>query len=136
MTNYSFVSPSGIVVARADREIDFERGIGFLIDALNDTRGAYLSSGVEDQDRYARWDFGFIDPPVEVVAIQGQFRLTALNSRGVPILSMLRPLLLKNHNIEMTGEDENNLFLTIKSLKCQNNFFIDSKCSKLRRKYI
>ena len=115
MTNYSFVSPSGIVIDRTDREIDYERGIDFLIDALNDTCGAYLSSGVEDQDRYARWDFGFIDPPVEIVAHQDKFRLTALNGRGVPILAMLLPLLLKAPNIKLKSEDETNLFLTVAS---------------------
>jgi len=113
MTDYSFVSPSGIVIDRTGREIDYERGIDFLIDALNDTRGAYLSSGVEDQDRYARWDFGFIDPPLELVAHRDQFRLTALNPRGVPILAMLRPLLLKDPSIELQSEDAQNLVLSI-----------------------
>ncbi len=127
MTNYSFVSPSGIVIDRTDREIDYERGIDFLIDALNDTRGAYLSSGVEDQDRYARWDFGFIDPPVEVVAHQDKFRLTALNGRGVPILAMLRPLLLKAPNIKLKSEDETNLFLTIAS---PNRIFAEEERSR------
>jgi len=127
MTNYSFVSPSGIVIDRTDREIDYERGIDFLIDALNDTRGAYLSSGVEDQDRYARWDFGFIDPPVEVVAHQDKFRLTALNGRGVPILAMLRPLLLKTPNIKLKSEDETSLFLTIAS---PNRIFAEEERSR------
>ena len=127
MTNYSFVSPSGIVIDRTDREIDYERGIDFLIDALNDTRGAYLSSGVEDQDRYARWDFGFIDPPVEVVAHQDNFRLTALNGRGVPLLAMLRPLLLKAPNIKLKSEDETNLFLTITS---PNRIFAEEERSR------
>ena len=127
MTNYSFVSPSGIVIDRTDREIDYERGIYFLIDALNDTRGAYLSSGVEDQDRYARWDFGFIDPPVEVVAHQDKFRLTALNGRGVPILAMLRPLLLKTPDIKLKSEDETSLFLTIAS---PNRIFAEEERSR------
>ena len=127
MTNYSFVSPSGIVIDRTDRKIDYERGIDFLIDALNDTRGAYLSSGVEDQDRYARWDFGFIDPPVEVVAHQDKFRLTALNGRGVPILAMLRPLLLKTPNIKLKSEGETSLFLTIAS---PNRIFAEEERSR------
>ncbi len=113
MTDYSFVSLSGIVIDRTDREIDFNRGIDFLIDALNNTRGAYLSSGVEDQDRYSRWEFGFIDPPVELVAHAEQFRLSALNPRGVPILAMLRPLLLKDPAITLKSEDKENLVLTV-----------------------
>ena len=113
MTHYSFVSPSGIVIDRTDRKIDFQRGIDFLVDALDNTRGAFLSSGVEDQDRYSRWEFGFIDPPLEIVAHADAFRLTALNERGIAILAMLRPLLLKDPNIDLASEDEANLFLQI-----------------------
>ena len=113
MTDSSFVSLSGIVIDRTYREIDFQRGIDFLIDALNDTRGAFFSSGVEDQDRYSRWDFGFIDPPLEIVAHTDQFRLSALNPRGVPILAMLRPLLLADPSVELKSGDEGNLILTV-----------------------
>ncbi|MBT3371200.1 MAG: anthranilate synthase component I [Rhodospirillaceae bacterium] len=113
MTDYSFVSLSGIVIDRVDRKIDFQRGIDFMIDALNNTRGAFLSSGVEDQDRYSRWEFGFIDPPLEIVAHAEQFRLTALNPRGVPLLAMLKPLLLKHPDIELKSENEENLVLTV-----------------------
>jgi anthranilate synthase len=113
MTDYSFVSPSGIVIDRTDRQIDFQRGIDFLVDALDNTRGAFLSSGVEDQDRYSRWEFGFIDPPLEIVAHADAFRLSALNERGIAILAMLRPLLLKDPDISLTSEDETNLRLEI-----------------------
>ena len=44
MTHYSFVSPSGIVIDRTDRKIDFQRGIDFLVDALDNTRGAFLTT--------------------------------------------------------------------------------------------
>ena len=113
MTDYSFVSLSGIVIDRTDRKINFQRGIDFMVDALNNTRGAFLSSGVEDQDRYSRWEFGFIDPPLEIVAHAEQFRLSALNPRGVPLLAMLRPLLLKDPDIELKSETEENLILSV-----------------------
>ncbi|MDP6344292.1 MAG: anthranilate synthase component I [Alphaproteobacteria bacterium] len=113
MTDYSFVSPTGVLIERIDRRIDFERGIEFLVDALDRKRGAYLSSGVEDQDRYARWDFGFIDPPLELVAHHGQIRLSALNARGVPILAMLKAVLVADDVVSVERDGERELVLSV-----------------------
>lgn len=113
MSDYSFVTPSGILVTRNDRRIDFERGIEFLVEALDRRRGAFLSSGVEDQDRYTRWDFGFIDPPLELIATPGRVRLNALNPRGVPLLTMLKPVLLDDDAVELVSEDERHIELAI-----------------------
>ena len=114
MSDYSFVTPSGILVTRSDRRIDFHRGIEFLVEALDRKRGAFLSSGVEDQDRYTRWDFGFIDPPLELIATPGRVRFNALNPRGVPLLAMLKPVLLDDSAVDLASEDERHLELAIK----------------------
>ena len=113
MSDYSFVTPSGILVTRNDRRIDFQRGIEFLVEALDRKRGAYLSSGVEDQDRYTRWDFGFIDPPLELVATPGRVRMNALNPRGIPLLAMLKPVLLDDDAVRLASEDDRHLELEI-----------------------
>jgi anthranilate synthase len=111
--SYSFVSPSGMLITRTDRQIDYERGIDFLIDALDRKRGGYFSSGVEDQDRYSRWEFGFVDPPVEFVATQRRFVARALNPRGVPILTMLKPVLCGDEQIALVEENERELVLEV-----------------------
>ena len=113
MSDYSFVTPSGILVTRNDRRIDFQRGIEFLVEALDRKRGAFLSSGVEDQDRYTRWDFGFIDPPLELIATSGRVRFNALNPRGIPLLAMLKPVLLDDDAVELASADERHLELAI-----------------------
>jgi len=111
--DYSFVSPSGVLIRRTDRPIDYKRGIDFLVDALDRKRGAYFSSGVEDQDRYSRWEFGFIDPPMEMVATGRQVFVRALNPRGVPILAMLKPVLATDGAISIVSSDERELVLQV-----------------------
>ena len=40
------------------------------------TRAVLLASGVEQPGRYTRWDVGFVDPPLVLVARGRDFRLT------------------------------------------------------------
>lgn len=91
--DYMFESASGIVVERATTTLDYQAGIEDLIDRLDRERGAFLSSNVEDPDRYARWDMAFAAPPLEFVGTGRTLSVNALNERGVRLLSILRPLL-------------------------------------------
>ena len=111
--DYSFTSPSGILIRRSDREIDFERGVEFLVEQLDRKRGCYLSSGVEDQDRYARFDFGFTDPPLEMLAQGREVTLRALNARGVPLLAMLKPVARDHEALSVQSDTERELVLSV-----------------------
>jgi anthranilate synthase len=111
--SYSYLTPSGILIRRTDREIDFARGVDFLVEQLDRKRGCYLSSGVEDQDRYARFDFGFTDPPLEILAYGREVQLRALNPRGVPILAMLRQVVREHEAISVTRESERDLVMSV-----------------------
>lgn len=95
------ITPSGIRIERLTKEIDFTTGIDFLIDQLDNERGLYLSSGVEDPDRYARWDIGFCLPPLELVSTGRDLFVRALNPRGEKLLNMLRLVLLLEHHSEI-----------------------------------
>lgn len=90
---YTFETPTGVAVTRRTTRLDYAEGLGFLVDALDRTRGAYFSSGVEYPDRYTRWDFGFTDPPLEFVASGPHVTVRALNPRGERLLAILRPAL-------------------------------------------
>ncbi len=91
--DYLFQSPSGIVVERATRTLDFRAGIEHLIERLDHERGAFLSSNVEDPDRYSRWDMAFTAPPLEFIGRGRRLLVKALNERGVRLLEILRPRL-------------------------------------------
>jgi anthranilate synthase len=93
MTSALFHSPSGITVERRRQELPFEPGLDFLVQRLDAERGGYFSSGVEDPDRYSRWDFGFVAPPVELIGAGRRLAAVAHNPRGERLLQILDPLL-------------------------------------------
>jgi anthranilate synthase len=91
--DYMFETPSGIVIERETTVLDYHAGIEHLIDRLDRERGAFLSSNVEDPDRYARWDMAFAAPPLEFVGRGRSLVANPLNERGVRLLEILRPRL-------------------------------------------
>jgi len=88
-----FRAASGLRIHRRTHRLDYAAGLGFLAEALDARRGAYFSSGVEDPDRYSRWEFGFADPPLEIVGRGRALTLAALNRRGEVLLGLLAPAL-------------------------------------------
>ncbi len=93
MPIHTFRTASGLRIRRRTRRLDYTAGLGFLAEALDARRGAYFSSGVEDPDRYSRWEFGFADPPLEIVGQGRALTLAALNRRGEVLLGLLAPAL-------------------------------------------
>jgi anthranilate synthase len=90
---YSFTTRGGLTVSRTTCRLDYDDGIEFLTEALDSKRGAYFSSGVDYPGRYTRWDFGFIDPPIEIVGRGREVTIRALNPRGVRLLKILAPVI-------------------------------------------
>ena len=91
---YRFDSRAGITIERTVTTTDFAEGIGFVVERLDNERGAYFSSGVEYPDRYSRWAFGFFNPPLEIGARERNLRVIALNQRGERLIDILRPVLV------------------------------------------
>ncbi len=108
-----FTSRSGVVVSRAETALDYDRGLDDLIRRLDSARGAYFSSGVEDPDRYSRWDFGFEDPPLVLTAQGDSILLRALNERGVRLLEILAPVLTEGPETVVRRRDERFLALDV-----------------------
>ncbi len=88
-----YTTPSGLIVHREETILaDCETGarsIEALIDGLDERRGAIFASSSEVPGRYARWDRGFIDPPLVVEARDRRVELRALNARGEILLPAL-----------------------------------------------
>ncbi len=91
---YTFSNSVGVTIERKISEISFSEGIDFVAEKLNTERGGYFSSGVEYPDRYSRWAFGFLNPPLEINARARQFSVIALNERGERLLDIFRPILM------------------------------------------
>jgi anthranilate synthase len=93
MSPHDVSAAAGLRVRRRVTALDYAAGLGFLAEHLDRAPGAYFSSGVEDPDRYSRWEFGFVDPPLEIVGSGRRLTVTALTPRGVAMLDLLAPAL-------------------------------------------
>jgi anthranilate synthase len=103
---------SGLSVRRRTTKLDYAAGLGFLAEQLDTTRGAYFSSGVEDPDRYSRWEFGFADPPLEIVGRGRTLTLSALNRRGEVLLALLAPV-LTDPGLTMTRKERRRIEIAV-----------------------
>ena len=108
-----FVSRSGLTVERREIALDYAKGIGDLVDRLDSERGVYLSSGVEFPDRYSRFDFGVIEPPLELISSGRTVRVNALNERGERLLALLEPVLSGGEETEVAAQSARHLELRI-----------------------
>lgn len=65
------------------------QSLDFLIDSLNQHKGAYMASDTDYPGRYSRWDIGFHKPPIEVRGHASYTDFIALNTRGEKIIAIL-----------------------------------------------
>jgi anthranilate synthase len=96
MTMTQYETRGRIRVHRTVEAIPLTDAMAPLIHALDSHRGVLLASNYEYPGRYTRWDMGFVDPPLVIVARGRFFRVEALNPRGCvllpPIAEALRAL--------------------------------------------
>jgi anthranilate synthase len=104
----SYQSRGGIIVHRVVEDIPVAGAIEPVIDALDSHRGVLLASSYEYPGRYTRWDMGFVDPPLALVARGRDFWLSALNARGRVLLPTLAALVRRLPAVvhaEIQGDD-------------------------------
>jgi anthranilate synthase len=82
MTTDRYLTGGGIRVHRTVDAIPVKNAIEPVIEALDERRGALFASSYEYPGRYTRWDMGFVDPPLVLVASGRRLRVEALNPRG------------------------------------------------------
>ena len=87
MSSDSYLTGGGIRVHRAVEPIPMANAIEPIVDALDARRGVLLASSYEYPGRYTRWDMGFVDPPLALVARGRRLRVEALNARGRVLLA-------------------------------------------------
>jgi anthranilate synthase len=84
----SFVTPAGVRVSRTATPFDPVELTG-LTRQVDSRRGGVLSSGMEYPGRYSRWQFGYVDPCIEIAGHGRRVTATALNERGAVLLPVL-----------------------------------------------
>jgi anthranilate synthase len=89
----SYSTPHGITVTRTISKAPYSRGLHALMKKLDTQRGVYFSSGYEYPERYARWDFAAVAPPLEIIAAGREVSFRPLNGRGEILNRIFEPLL-------------------------------------------
>ncbi len=89
MLDGSYQTRGGIVVHRQVREIPYPGDTASLAERLDRQRGVLLSSSFEFPGRYTRWDTGFADPPLMIIARGRAFSIEVLNARGEVLIETI-----------------------------------------------
>src|SRR5688500_13526311 len=87
-----FTTPTGLSVERRRTDLPYATALDGFAERLDRERGALFSSGVDYPGRYSRWEFGFANPPLEIVGRGRDLTLRALNLRGEALLHLLAPV--------------------------------------------
>lgn len=116
MPQLRYTTLHGITVTRRSSNVPYARGLQHVLTQLDTKRGAYLSSGYEYPERYSRWDFATVAPPLEILGRERSLTLQALNGRGQVLLKLLAPTLTRHPHWEAHDNLPDALHLMLKPL--------------------
>jgi len=94
----------GLTGRRTSTAVRADRALDPVWAAIDRRKGGLFVSNYEVPDRYARWDIGFVDPPLEFRAWQRRFALNALNGEGERLLTVLAPALRGHPHLAALAE--------------------------------
>ncbi|HWN01679.1 MAG TPA: anthranilate synthase component I [Candidatus Dormibacteraeota bacterium] len=115
MTSDSYLTGGGIRVHRTVDSIPIANAIEPIVDALDARRGVLLASSYEYPGRYTRWDMGFVDPPLALVARGRRLRAEALNPRGLVLLPAIAQALQTVDLIEGLDRTDDAVAVTVRA---------------------
>ncbi len=100
------ITAGGIAITVIRTPVDYQTGCEPLVDALDQRRGCLFASQIDAPGRYARFDMGFVDPPLAVTGRGRSFTVEALNARGRALLPLVAPALAAHPHLAglATGE--------------------------------
>ena len=91
---HRFRTAGGIEVRRHTVPVALDPDpVADLTARIDERRGVLLASSYEYPGRYTRWDIGFADPPLEIVARGRRGVVRALNERGEVLLAPIEAAL-------------------------------------------
>jgi len=104
---------SNLKIKETKTELKNKDDILFLVDFLENNKGMFLSSGTEYPGRYSRWETGFYNPPVEVIAYFDRVIFQSLNLKGKELIKIFYEILSNSSEYDLIKE-ENNIIAKIK----------------------
>lgn len=107
-TSLTYCSQGGIDIERRVESIKMEGACDYILDSIDNCRGALFSSSYEYPGRYTQWDIGFVNPCLELRSRGVEFAITALSTRGLALLPAISDQLaglkeLEHFSVEAEG---------------------------------
>ncbi|MDH4249122.1 MAG: anthranilate synthase component I, partial [Deltaproteobacteria bacterium] len=99
-----FTTAGGLRGEHRVTELDPATALDAVWAGIARRKGGLFVSNFEVPNRYARWDIGFVDPPVELVLKGRRFFLNALNGEGRRLLPLLAPPLRGHAHVRALAE--------------------------------
>ncbi|HEX7787026.1 MAG TPA: chorismate-binding protein, partial [Methylomirabilota bacterium] len=115
MTSDRYITRGGVHVHRTIEAIPVQDAIEPVIQALDSRRGILLASSYEYPGRYTRWDMGFVDPPLGLLARGRRLRVEALNARGAVLLPAIAGALEGQDALDALEPGDGSLAMTVRS---------------------
>lgn len=81
-----YVSENGVEISRHSVPVDYDSAIDSVLERVDNSRGAVLSSNYEYPGRYTRWDTAIVDPPLGIEGRGREVEIIAYNARGEILL--------------------------------------------------
>lgn len=91
----AFRTAGGVRGVVLREQLPAETALDAVWKAIDESKGGLFISNYEAPNRYARWDIGFIHPPLEFLCLGRRFAIRALNGEGKRLLTLFRDPLHK-----------------------------------------
>ncbi len=99
METRPFLSAGGIAGKQTTEPVPYANALETIWQGIDTGLGGLLISNYEAPNRYARWDIGFLHPPIELSCYGRHVILTALNGEGLRLLGLMEGMLKGNAHI-------------------------------------
>src|SRR5262245_11137898 len=110
-----YTTRGGVRVRCAVEALPYPYALTPLAEALDARRGLLLASCGEVPGRYARYDLGFVDPPLAFAARGRTLEVEALGARGAVLLPAVAAALRGERALERLDEAPGRLVATVRA---------------------
>ena len=95
-----YTTEDGITVSSTVVGIEHPlNAIDDIVNKIDNNLGILLTSSYEFPGRYARWSVGFTAPAIQIEGTGLNFKIKALNARGVILIGMIEQKLLQENQL-------------------------------------
>ena len=110
-----YITKGGVKISHHSVAADYTTVIDQVLDRVDNSRGAVLSSNYEYPGRYTRWDTAIVDPPLGIEGRGLDAKIIAYNKRGAVLLPGIYKFLKGHEHLENCEYFDDKIRLRVKT---------------------